>query len=181
MQEESVHTHPAQRAFKERRRITGMQKGGGGRGGRRCRRYAGQQQGRPIVAASPVTDPKFWTSPSPHGPRVKPRQRPFPSPHRSSRHPRLNIDSVKRTRHRKCPLLLIVKFVKYTVRVMHCSFHSNSSLSPYSDALDTGSNKAAIVACTKLLKKQPNNDLAKVCTECKYMSSQYSMRGKHRR
>ncbi|KAI0810968.1 N-acetyltransferase B complex non catalytic subunit-domain-containing protein [Irpex lacteus] len=29
------------------------------------------------------------------------------------------------------------------------------------DALDSGSSKAAIVACTKLLKKQPNNDLAK--------------------
>lgn len=32
------------------------------------------------------------------------------------------------------------------------------------DAIDTGSNKSAIVACNKLLKKQPQNDLVKVCT-----------------
>jgi hypothetical protein len=30
------------------------------------------------------------------------------------------------------------------------------------EALDTGSNKSAIVACNKLLKKQPKNDLVKV-------------------
>lgn len=32
------------------------------------------------------------------------------------------------------------------------------------EALDTGSNKSAILACNKLLKKQPKNDLVKVRT-----------------
>lgn len=32
------------------------------------------------------------------------------------------------------------------------------------EALDTGSNKSAIVACNKVLKKQPSNHLVKVCT-----------------
>lgn len=30
------------------------------------------------------------------------------------------------------------------------------------DALDTGSNKSAIVSCNKLLKKHPKSDLVKV-------------------
>lgn len=38
------------------------------------------------------------------------------------------------------------------------------SYSRMSDAIDTGSNKSAIVACNKLLKKQPKNDLVKVCS-----------------
>lgn len=39
----------------------------------------------------------------------------------------------------------------------------NIYMSPFhTDAIDTGSNKSAIVACNKLLKKQPQNDLVKV-------------------
>lgn len=46
------------------------------------------------------------------------------------------------------------------------------------DAIDTGSNKSAIVACNKLLKKQPKNDLIKVCMTCSaniYLRLQYAL------
>lgn len=37
-----------------------------------------------------------------------------------------------------------------------------TNLPHFLDALDTGSNKATIVACNKLLKKHPKSDLLKV-------------------
>lgn len=33
---------------------------------------------------------------------------------------------------------------------------------PFEDALDTGSNKSALLSCNKLLKKYPKSDLLKV-------------------
>ena len=36
------------------------------------------------------------------------------------------------------------------------------SWNPVTDALDTGSNKSALVSCNKLLKKYPQNELIKV-------------------
>ncbi|EPQ58725.1 hypothetical protein GLOTRDRAFT_13884, partial [Gloeophyllum trabeum ATCC 11539] len=43
---------------------------------------------------------------------------------------------------------------------------------PIYDALDTGSNKSAIVSCNKLLKKQPNNDLLKALKALALVRSQ---------
>ena len=40
-----------------------------------------------------------------------------------------------------------------------------SNTQPTSDAIDTGSNKSALLACNKLLKKYPKNDLLKVCSQ----------------
>lgn len=72
-----------------------------------------------------------------------------------------------------CRLPSTARFAQSTVR----SFASLSYAAQYSshmlflacssiDAIDTGSNKSAIVACNKLLKKQPKNDLVKVCDCC---------------
>ncbi|TFK54787.1 hypothetical protein OE88DRAFT_1653277 [Heliocybe sulcata] len=43
---------------------------------------------------------------------------------------------------------------------------------PIYDALDTGSNKSAILSCNKLLKKYPNNDLAKALKALAMVRSQ---------
>ncbi|GJE87141.1 N-acetyltransferase B complex non catalytic subunit-domain-containing protein [Phanerochaete sordida] len=43
---------------------------------------------------------------------------------------------------------------------------------PIYDAIDTGSNKSAIVACNKLLKKQPKNDLVKALKALALVRSQ---------
>lgn len=40
---------------------------------------------------------------------------------------------------------------------------ANQSTTSIAEALDTGSNKSAIVSCNKLLKKYPNNLLVKAC------------------
>ncbi|KAL0946591.1 hypothetical protein HGRIS_012792 [Hohenbuehelia grisea] len=45
-------------------------------------------------------------------------------------------------------------------------------LRPIYDSLDTGSNKSAIVACNKLLKKHPNNDLLKALKALALVRSQ---------
>ncbi|KIP09553.1 hypothetical protein PHLGIDRAFT_102803 [Phlebiopsis gigantea 11061_1 CR5-6] len=45
-------------------------------------------------------------------------------------------------------------------------------LRPIYDAIDTGSNKSAIVACNKLLKKQPKNDLIKALKALALVRSQ---------
>lgn len=75
--------------------------------------------------------------------------------------------------HQKCPQHLIVKSVRYTVRVIRGRLYGRqlTGIDVYSspfliDAIDTGSNKSAIVACNKLLKKQPQNDLVKVRPSC---------------
>lgn len=38
------------------------------------------------------------------------------------------------------------------------------------EALDTGSNKSAILACNKLLKKHPKNDMVKVPPSLRFAS-----------
>ncbi|EEB91119.1 hypothetical protein MPER_10577, partial [Moniliophthora perniciosa FA553] len=43
---------------------------------------------------------------------------------------------------------------------------------PVYDALDTGSNKSAIVACNKLLKKYPKNELVKALKALALVRSQ---------
>lgn len=56
-----------------------------------------------------------------------------------------------------------VNFARFMVRTHRRSY---PALSRYSncckDALDTGSNKSALLSCNKLLKKYPKNDLLKV-------------------
>ena len=63
----------------------------------------------------------------------------------------------------RCQLLLNVKYAQSMVGL---NIQIDSSTAVYDvtqiDSLDTGSNKSAIVACNKLLKKHPQNELVKV-------------------
>ena len=75
-----------------------------------------------------------------------------------------NVSSILRYLIQECQLLLIVKFDPSMVGAKLSLIYLNSVFNPPLDALDTGSNKSAIVSCNKLLKKHPNNELIKVYT-----------------
>ena len=78
----------------------------------------------------------------------------------SDSHENPNSSSESKSRHVSCCFRKTNKTHLWLVLALDTDSHI---LTAYNlDALDTGSNKSAIVACNKLLKKHPKNILLKV-------------------